>query len=136
MDDFLKRYSLRLLRYSMALIYFWFGILKVIGISPVEEFVLRSSSWVPVPHFVIVLGIFEMVIGICLFWKPLLRIGLALLFLQLCGTFLTIFLIPEDIFTIIPYGLTLEGEFVFKNLILFSVGLVLASSLNSDNSPS
>jgi len=135
-DDFLKRYSLRLLRYSMALIYFWFGILKVIGISPVEEFVLRSSSWVPVPHFVIVLGIFEMVIGICLFWKPLLRIGLALLFLQLCGTFLTIFLIPEDIFTIIPYGLTLEGEFVFKNLILFSVGLVLASSLNSDNSPS
>lgn len=133
---FLRKYAVDLLRYSMGIVYFWFGLLKVLRISPVEGFVLRSTYWIDGPDFVFCLGFWEMLIGICLFIKPLMRLGLLLFFLHLPGTFLPIFLDPEHIFTVIPYGLTLEGEFVFKNLILLAVGLTLVSSLQREDSSS
>ncbi len=133
---YLKDRSIPLLRYAMGIIYFWYGILKVIGISPVEELVYRAASWIGVHNFVIFLGVWEMAIGLCFFFKPLKRIGLLLLFLQFPGTFLPLFLNPEDCFTVIPYGLTLEGQYIFKNLVLLAVGLVLIGSLHKKTLPS
>ena len=130
LSSYLKKISIPLLRYAMGIIYFWYGILKVIGISPVEELVYRATHWTGVHNFVIFLGIWEMAIGLCLFIKPLKRIGLILLFMQFPGTFLPLFLTPEDCFTIIPYGLTFEGQYIFKNLILLAAGLVLIGSLH------
>lgn len=127
---YLKKYSIPLLRYAMGGIYFWYGILKVIGISPVEELVYQATHWIGVHNFVVFLGVWEMGIGLCLFIKPLKRIGLFLLFIQFPGTFSPLFLNPEDCFTTIPFGLTLEGQYIFKNLILFTAGLVLIGSLH------
>lgn len=117
----------------MGIIYFWYGMLKVVDMSPVEELIERTTDWIGVRDFVFFLGIWEVVIGICLFIRKLNRIGLILLFLQFPGTFLPLFLNPEDCFTIIPWGLTLEGQYVFKNLILLSAGLVLIGSLHKKN---
>jgi hypothetical protein len=130
LSHFLKNHALGLLRSAMGLIYFWYGALKIFGISPVEELVERAVYWIPVHDFVVVLGFWEIAIGLCLWIKPLYRIGLTLLFLQFPGTFLPLFLNPEDCFTIIPFGLTLEGQYVFKNLVLLSAGIVLLSQLH------
>jgi len=105
------------------------------GISPVEELIYRATHWIGVHDFIIFLGFWEVVIGLCFFIKPLKRLGLLLLFMQFPGTFLPLFLNPEDCFTIIPYGLTLEGQYVFKNLVLLSAGLVLIGSLHNNNEP-
>ena len=126
---FLKSKAITLLRLSMGIIYFWYGTLKIIGISPVEELVFKATHWIGTHHFVMFLGFYEVLIGLSLAIKKFLRVGLILLFLQFPGTFLPLFFNPEDCFTFIPFGLTLEGQYIFKNLILISAGLVLISSI-------
>ena len=115
----------------MGIVYIWYGILKIAGISPAEELVFRATHWIGSHNFVVFLGFFELLIGVCLAIKKFLRLGLILLFLQFPGTFLPLFLNPEDCFTLIPFGLTLEGQYIFKNLILIPAGLILISSLHN-----
>jgi uncharacterized membrane protein YkgB len=131
LSNYLRKRSIFLLRISLGIIFFWYGALKVMGISPVEELVERATDWIGAKDFVFFLGIWEMAIGLCLFSRKLRRIGLILLFLQFPGTFLPLFTNPEDCFTVIPYGLTLEGQYVFKNLVLISAALVLVGSLHN-----
>lgn len=132
---FLKNRAITLLRLSMSSIFIWYGILKIIGISPVEELVYRATHWIGTHNFVIFLGFFEVLIGLFLAIKKILRLGLFMLFLQFPGTFLPLFLNPEDCFTFIPFGLTLEGQYIFKNLVLISAGLVLVASLHNKECP-
>ena len=70
-----------------------------------------------------------MLIGICLLFPPLIRIGLGLLALQMPGTFLPLILLPEVCFISIPFDLTLEGQYIVKNLVLIGAGLVVGSKL-------
>jgi len=45
---FMRRYGHGALRYSLAVIFIWFGILKPIGISPAEPLVLLTVDWMPI----------------------------------------------------------------------------------------
>lgn len=115
------------LRYSLALIFIWFGILKPLGISPAEELVSRTIYWFNPSWFLPFLGWWEVAIGICLLWRPLIRIGVFLLLLQLAGTFLPFLLLPEVVLGNSPFALTLEGQFILKNLVLIGAALVVGS---------
>jgi len=57
------------------------------------------------------------------------RLTLLLLFLQMPGTTLPLIILPEKVWTIFPYGLTLEGQYIIKNLVLISAGLVLGAAV-------
>lgn len=118
------------MRWVMGIIYLWYGALKVFGISPVEELVIRATDWVFSHEFVMFLGVWEVLIGLFLMIKKCRRVGIFLLFTQFPGTFLPLFTNPEDCFTSFPFGLTLEGQYIFKNLILIAVGLYLISTLH------
>lgn len=131
LSNYFKGRSISLLRYAMGIIFFWYGALKVSGDSPVDELVIQALPWVESLFFVILIGIWEMAIGLFLFFKRFLRYGLILLFLHFPGTFLPLFTRPEACFTWIPFGLTLEGQYIFKNLILISAGLVILSTLHN-----
>lgn len=130
-SNYFKGRSVSLLRYAMGIIFFWYGALKISGDSPVNELVMQALPWVEDRLFVTLIGIWEMAIGLFLFSKRFLRYGLILLFLHFPGTFLPLFTKPDACFTWIPFGLTLEGQYIFKNLILISAGLVILSSLHS-----
>jgi hypothetical protein len=45
------------------------------------------------------------------------------------GTFLPLVLLPEVCFTIFPFGLTLEGQYIVKNLVIIGSALVIGSGL-------
>lgn len=126
-----RTYAVTLLRYAFALIYFWYGFLKVLGISPADELVYRSIDWIGFPHFGVFLGMWEMIIGVGFAYKPLNRLALLMFFLKIPGTFFPLFTSPEKCFTIFPYGLTLEGQYIFKNLIMIAAALVLVGSLRN-----
>jgi len=126
----LKPKSEKLLFLSYGIIYIWYGFLKVIGISSAETLVLRATDWIFTHEFVVVLGFWEVLLGFFLLIPSMKRIGLLLLFLQFPGTFMPLITNPEDCFTSFPFGLTLEGQYIFKNLILIAGGLVLVSSLH------
>ena len=123
------RYSVRLLRYSLGIIFIWFGALKPFGMSPAQELVANTVYFVDPEWFIPILGWWEVAIGVGLLYRPLIRPAIALLFLQMPGTFLPLVLLPDVCFTSFPLGLTMEGQYIIKNLILISAALVVGSTV-------
>ncbi len=129
----MDKFGVTLLRYSLGIIYIWFGGLKVVELSPAQELVENTVYWFENPKtFVPILGIWEVVIGITMCIKPLIRVSIFLLLVQMPGTFLPLVLFPEVCFTNFPFGLTLEGQYIVKNLIIISSALVIGSTTRNN----
>lgn len=125
----MSKFGMPILRYSLALVFIWFGGLKVIGLSPAYDLVAATVYWLTPEIIVPLLGLWEAAIGVALLFRPLIRVGLILLALQMPGTFLPLILLPEVCFTVFPIGLTMEGQYIFKNLVLIGAGLVVGSTI-------
>ena len=54
---------------------------------------------------------------------------LALLWLQMLGTFTPLLLFPEETFTRFPYAPTLEGQYIIKNIVLIAAGIVAGATV-------
>ncbi len=132
--NWMNRYGRILLRYSLAVVFIWFGLLKPLGISPAQQLVERTVYWFDPGWFVPLLGWWEVLIGVCLLWRPLIRVALLLLFLQMPGTATPLLLLPDVCFTEFPYGLTLEGQYIIKNLTLISAALVIGGTVRKRTS--
>ena len=127
----------RLLQFSLGVIFIWFGALKFFdGLSPAESLVRRTVYWFDPDTFIPILGLWEVLIGVGLMVRPLIRGAIFLLFLQMPGTMLPLILLPEVCFTSIPFGLTLEGQYIIKNLVLISAALVVGGTVRQDTLPS
>ena len=70
-----------------------------------------------------------MLIGVGLIFKIYLRETLLLMFAQMLGTLTPIVLLPDEVFTIFPYGLTLEGQYIVKNLVIIGAGMVVGATV-------
>lgn len=126
----LRSYGIHALRIALGTVFIWFGALKVIDRSPVEELVAGTVYWLPAGSFVTFLGVWEIVVGLGLLFPVALRLTLALFWAQMVGTFLVLVVHPDLSFQDSnPLLLTTEGEFVIKNLVLISAGLVVGSSV-------
>lgn len=126
---YLNQISMPVLRYSLSLTFIWFGALKLFGNSPAVDLVTKTVYWIDPDIFIPILGYWEMAIGLCILYRPLIRVGLFLLALQMPGTFLPLILLPEVCFSSFPFGLTLEGQYIVKNLVLIGAALVVGSKL-------
>ena len=131
MVRFMSTHGVRLLRLSLAITFIWFGMLKVTGASPVYDLVAHTVYWVSPEFFVPFLGVWEVVVGLGLLFAVAIRLTLLLFWLQLAGTFLVLILRPDIAFQqgTNPLLLTTEGEFVIKNLVLISAGLVVGGTV-------
>lgn len=118
------------LRYSVAVIFIWFGALKPFFASPANELVKRTVYWIQPDIFLPILGWWEVAIGICFLFRPLLRAGLLLLALQLPGTFLPLLVLPHVCFERIPFVPTMEGQYIIKNLLIIGAALVIGGTVN------
>lgn len=125
----LNRISLPTLRISLGIIFIWFGALKPLGNSPANDVITKTVYWFNPDIFIPILGIWEIAIGLCLLYAPLIRAGLFLLALQMPGTFLPLILLPEVCFVNFPFDLTLEGQYIVKNLVLIGAAIVVGSRL-------
>ena len=129
---FMSKWGITFLRYSLGVIYIWFGILKPFGLSPAQELVENTVYRFDNPKtFIPILGWWEVVIGLTMCIKPLIRVSIFLLFIQMPGTFLPLILLPEVCFNNFPFGLTLEGQYIIKNLIIISAALVVGSTVRN-----
>jgi uncharacterized membrane protein YkgB len=127
---FMSSYAILIIRLSLGIVFVWFGLLKVMGVSPVFDLASHIVYWLPSELFVPLLGIWEMAIGVGLLLGKALRVILSLLFLQLAGTFLVLIILPESAFQGgNPLFLTTEGEFVIKNLVLIAAGLAIGGTV-------
>ncbi len=109
------------------LVYLYF---KTGNITNSEAELIKNTVYFFPPTIVLfVLGCWEVTIGIGLLYKPLLRVALLLLLIELPGTFLPLIILPDVCFTSIPFGLTLEGQYIVKNLFLIGAAFVIGSKV-------
>ncbi len=131
----MARHGVRLLRISLGLTFLWFGFLKFFpGLSPAQDL---ATSTIEVLSFGIVtpevsiylLAAWETLIGLGLILGIYVRAVLFLLFAQMMGTLTPLVLFPHAAFTHIPYAPTLEGQYIIKNLVLISAGIVVGATV-------
>jgi uncharacterized membrane protein YkgB len=117
----------------VAIVFVWFGALKVFDVTPVADLVGETVYWVDPAWFVPFLGAVEIAVGLGLLFRRALRITLALFAAQMLGTFLVLVVQPEVAFQDgNPLLLTVEGEFVIKNLVLLAAGMVVGATVRRD----
>jgi uncharacterized membrane protein YkgB len=131
----MARHGPVLLRLSLGLVFVWFGALKFLpGGSPAENLATRtisalSGGLVSPSVSLPVLAGWECLIGLGLLSGKLLRATLALLFVQMLGTLAPLVLFPHEVFVRIPFIPTLEGQYIIKNLVLISAGVVVGATV-------
>jgi uncharacterized membrane protein YphA (DoxX/SURF4 family) len=131
----MARYGPPLLRVSLGIVFLWFGALKFFpSLSPAQELAGRTidvltGGRVPPTISLPALAAWECVIGLGLLLGRGLRIILLLLYVQMAGTMSPLVLFPDEVFTRIPYAPTLEGQYIIKNLVLISAGVVVGATV-------
>ena len=133
--DWMARYGIVFLRISLGLVFFWFGFLKFFpGLSPAEGLAtntieVMTFGLIPPEVSIYLLATWETLIGLGLIFGVWMRVTLLLLFVQMLGTMTPIFFFPDEVFTHIPYAPTLEGQYIIKNLVLISAGIVIGATV-------
>jgi uncharacterized membrane protein YphA (DoxX/SURF4 family) len=131
----MARYGIALLRISLGIVFLWFGALKFFpGLSPAQDIAIRTMDklafgLISPAVSIHVLAAWECAIGLGLILGRLMRATLLLLWLQMLGAVTPLVLFPHEMFTRIPYAPTLEGQYIIKNLVLISAGLVIGATV-------
>jgi uncharacterized membrane protein YphA (DoxX/SURF4 family) len=128
-------HGLMLLRIALGVVFFWFGVLKLIpDASPAEALAGQTigrltGGLVPAATAVPVLALWEVAIGLGLFIGRGMRVTLLLLFVQMLGTITPLFLFPGETFSQFPWAPTLEGQYIIKNVVIVSAAIVLGATV-------
>ena len=135
LTDWMAIYGILLLRICLGIVFLWFGFLKFFPeLSPAEGLVAATIprltfGLIRKEVFLPILATWECLIGIGLITGKFTRTTLFLLFTQMIGTVTPIFLFPDKVFTHFPYALTLEGQYIIKNIVLVSAGIVIGATV-------
>jgi uncharacterized membrane protein YkgB len=128
-------HGMALLRVSVGIVFLWFGALKFFpGLSPAEDLAGRTMSalsfgLVSRSLSLPVLAAWECAIGLGLITGRFMRASLLLMFLQMSGTILPLFLFPQETWVRFPFAATLEGQYIIKNVVLVAAGVVIYPAL-------
>jgi uncharacterized membrane protein YkgB len=127
-----RKLEVPLARIAIFVVYFWFGFLKLLGVSPAGPLVqalFEKTIWfMPFPTFYFLFSLFEMAIGVLFLIRGLERLAIFLLGLHLVTTILPLFLLPQIAWQgfLVP---TLEGQYIIKNILIAAIAIVIGSKL-------
>jgi uncharacterized membrane protein YphA (DoxX/SURF4 family) len=131
----MAEHGLTLMRVALGVVFFWFGVLKFFpGMSPAEVLAGRtietlSFGLVSQQVAVLILAVWECAIGLGLLSGRFLRATLFLLFLQMAGTIMPLFLFPAETWVVFPVAPTLEGQYIIKNAVLVAGAVILGATV-------
>ena len=130
----MARWGVTALRVTLGIVFVWFGLLKPLGLSPAEPLVLATVAWLPVfdaRTWLGLIGWWEVAIGVTFLFPGTLRIAIALLFLQMVGAFMPLVVLSEVTFQDgrIPFGPTMEGQYIIKNLVIIAAALAVGGTV-------
>jgi uncharacterized membrane protein YphA (DoxX/SURF4 family) len=126
-----SRRGLVLLRVSIGIIYIWFGALKFFhGYSPAEDLAINTIGkltfgLIPQQVNIILLAVWECAVGILLITGKWLKPALSFLMVHMVCTFTPLIFFPAVSFKYAPYGFTLVGQYIMKNIIIISAAIIL-----------
>ncbi len=135
LTGWMAHYGVLFLRLSLGIVFLWFGALKFFpGLSPAEDLAVRTITKltfgaVSAHTALLILATWECLIGIGLLTGVFLRGTLLLLWVQMLGTITPIFFFPQEVFHVFPFAPSLEGQYIVKNIVLVSAGLVIGATV-------
>ncbi len=131
----MARFGIFILRVSLGINFLWFGVLKFFpGLSPAQDLAtdtieILTFGLLQPETSIWILASWETLIGLGLIAGVYLRATLLLLFVQMLGTLTPLILFPAETFAVLPYAPTLEGQYIIKNVVLISAGLVVGATV-------
>lgn len=128
LQSWLARHGVSALRYSLALVFFWFGIIKPFDVSPANPVVARGIYFLPFDLFFPVLGWWEALVGIGLLFDRTVRFAVYLMVFQMLGTMVPLLTAPGMTFADFPFVPSEVGAYILKNWVLLSGGLVVLAN--------
>lgn len=130
---FYRKVSMPLARFGLFVVFFWFGALKVIGLSPasalVQSLFEQTVPFMSFSTFIFLFGLFECLIGLLFLMRGYERVVIPLLFLHMVATFMPLILLQQETWSgfMVP---TLEGQYIIKNLLIISAAIGIAAHLH------
>lgn len=117
--------GLKTLRFSLALIYLWFGLAKLFSPADGLELVRGLMATTGLPGSTgMVLAVWEIAIGILFLRTQWTRYASLNAIVHLLGTFLPFLFLPALTVYEAPW-LTLHGQFIIKNVTLLGAAVVV-----------
>lgn len=129
---FFSKTFLPVARFSIFLVFFWFGILKVFHLSPASPLAQAlTQQTIGAQYFdaaFIVLAVLECLIGILFLFPKLTRIVIPLLLIHMVVVCSPLVLVPHYTWqaVFIP---TLEGQYIIKNAVVIALAIGIAASV-------
>lgn len=128
---FFKRIYIAVARCSIFVVFFWFGIIKLLGLSPAsplaEALTARTVGMQYFDLLFIVLSLIECIIGILFLFPKMTRIVIPLLLAHMALVCSPLVLVPEYVWQQ-PFVPTLEGQYIIKNAVVVAVAIGIAAS--------
>lgn len=119
-------------RVAIAIVYVWFGALKLAGLSPAGPLVLAlhqvTIPGIPFWFFFPLFSGFEIIIGLLILKKGYERVTIPLLLLHLFMTALPLIFLPGLTWSG-PFALTIEGQYIIKNVLIIALTIDMAAGL-------
>ena len=135
--NFFRKISVGVARFGIFVVFFWFGLLKVVGLSPAGPLVEALfnntigtvTTSLPFTTFYLGFGVFECVIGILFAIRGFERVVIPLLLLHMFTTAIPLFILAQTTWDgfMVP---TLEGQYIIKNLLIIAAAITVAAHLD------
>ena len=130
-NTWLNTHAFAVLRISLGIVYVWFGALKYFpNTSPADQLAketitILTFGLIPASVSIILLAVWETLLGMLLItgvWK---RVVYYFLLLHLACTFVPLFAFVDLSFSQPPMVFTLVGQYIVKNIVFISAAIVL-----------
>ncbi|MCC7436366.1 hypothetical protein IT402_00610, partial [Candidatus Nomurabacteria bacterium] len=114
---FFRKISIPMARFALFVVFFWFGYLKLVGLSPAGPLVHllfdQTIHFMAFNTFYALFAAFECLIGILFLIKGMERVVFPLLLFHMVTTFLPLIFLPSIVWqsAFVP---TLEGQYIIK----------------------
>ena len=128
--NWLQTLEVPVARTAIFIVYFWFGSLKLLGVSPaaplVQALFERTITFMPFSVFYFLFSLFEVIIGILFLIRGMERAAILLLGIHLITTVMPLIFLPHITWQafLIP---TLEGQYIIKNVLIAASAVVVGS---------
>lgn len=125
-----KRLYMPVARFAFFIIFFYFGFLKIVGLSPAsplaEALTVKTIGMQYFDASFLILAVIECLIGILFLIPKTTRVVIFLLFVHMAVVCSPLLLVPEHVWSgfLVP---NLEGQYIIKNIALIAIAIGIAA---------
>ena len=133
-----KKISFFLAHIALFIVFFWFGALKLFGVSPANELVNALLIKIPVMNlwpfesFIVVLGLVEMLIAVLFLSQKTTKLATVILIPHMFTTMLPLIFVTNMTWQsfLVP---TLAGQYIIKNIVIVALALSVVLEKKKDS---